>query len=804
MKASVCSKFTTLLVVVLAVCSTVFGQKTWPVSLKTATDSEYPNNNMIGFKSKIEGAFTHQSALISENAAGNFDFTILPGNAASDTLFVRNVNLLEFMPTVPTAVKHDSYLSFLAVMNQEWNRIQVRFGPKLFSTGGGAGREKSAISRVDIANNCLAKGLWEILTFTAENGNDLLYFQSWFDFPEDLYNQLFLKRNGIDIRRFDEMLKNYHHESAQTVDLNALRKVSGEKSVPFSVQNDGYYPLKGERETKLKNIVFPTAVNSINDLLSDKTTFATFAAPGQYTRADPRKTELSYFQNLQKAMLCETVSANSAASKTGELQLQFSDFARTKSLKFILGGLNFEKLPVLKIADLHKGWQRPMGIGNHSFYNGYDDLGAASSAQNAFFAVLLDENGKWLDSHNIGIDGILMFRDEADLSKVHALILAFERHAFVGHFVFDMPQTAPKPADSADKKLVFYGDFRARPLEHDWNVMTADGKILDPRTRMRVRLRFGFNYQYSKTMSFGARIRTGTANEQQSPHVTLGATESANLPIGLDRAFVKYSNRGLTAWTGKNTFPFYTVDDLFCTADFSPEGAFASYEWKAGSKLKITPAAAYFVLNSTGKSFRRDRSMKAVQAKANFKSGATEVSFSSGLFVMDSLGNTPDGTATFLVNYRESFSNLKITWNRGKLPVSVYGNLMHNFAMLGDPNMMENSLDNQKTGYSATLEIGGLAAAKNWQLAATWAHIEKYSVVDYYAQDDWMRWGFSGGAGGTRGSNYEGFELRAGYAFGPKFNLVARAYFIDGIAPNKTNATLETNNRFRLDLNIGF
>jgi hypothetical protein len=503
-------------------------------------------------------------------------------------------------------------------------------------------------------------------------------------------------------------------------------------------------------------------------------------------------------------VLRQTTSANTNATACQELQLTYTDNVKSKTTRYIISGLNLDKLPLLNATTLHKGWQRPMGISNHSFYNSYDEILAASSLQNPYFSVLLDENGQWLDSHEVGIDGILLYRDEADNAKVHAYILSFERHAFVGHTVLNIPQTTPNSATTTDKKLTFIGDMRSRLLEHDWEVVTADGKTLDPRTRMRVRMRFGFNYQYSSTLSFGARIRTGSANEQQSPHITLGANESANIPIGADRAFIKYSNKGFTAWTGKNSFPFYTHDDLFVTQDISPEGIYGSYEYKMNANWKIKPAAAFFIINSNGKSLQRDRTMRVFQVLGTYKNRGNELNLSTGYFSTDSIGNLPDATQTFRLNYHESVSSMKFTYGGSKFPISVAGNVMLNLAGLVDSNIVKNNLQEQKTGYSITLELGKLKMAKDVLLSVTYAHIEKYAVLDYFAQDDWMRWGFSGNAGGTRGSNFKGFEFRAAYAFGPNCNLVARTYLIGGLAPNKNGASLETNNRFRLDLNVGF
>ena len=355
-----------------------------------------------------------------------------------------------------------------------------------------------------------------------------------------------------------------------------------------------------------------------------------------------------------------------------------------------------------------------------------------------------------------------------------------------------------------EKKLSFYGDMRFRP-EYDWNVTNSDGSVTDPRMRFRMRLRFGFNYQYSNSLSFGARLRTSTANDQQSPNVTVGANEDAVLPIGLDRAFIMYSENGFTAWAGKNPFPFYTHDELFVTRDISPEGLYGSYEYKLSENFKLKPAVAFFIISSSGKSFDLDKSMKAFQLSANYKSGQNELNLSTGYFMLDSLANAPDGTQTYNLSYDFSYSNLKYTYSGFKIPVSVAGNLMLNTATLDNKTIVANNLQNQKTGYSATFEVGKLKVAKDFLLSVTYAHIEKYAVVDYYTQDDWVRWGFPGGASGGRDSNFEGFELRAGYAFGPNCNLLMRTYFVHGIVKNTPAAVaLETGNRFRIDLNVGF
>ena len=355
-----------------------------------------------------------------------------------------------------------------------------------------------------------------------------------------------------------------------------------------------------------------------------------------------------------------------------------------------------------------------------------------------------------------------------------------------------------------EQKLIFTVDARVR-IEDDWGVVGADGKTADARLRVPVRIRFGLTYNYDDNISFGTRLRTGAINNQQSEDYTLGSApgEFSTVPLDMDRMYIRYSKNNFTAWGGKNLFPFYTHDELFWSQNVSPEGFYADYEIKINAHFKLKPSGGYFIAITNGSPFNTDKTLKAFQILANYKTPTKEFNIATGIYKSDSLGNTPDGTATFLVNYAISVTSAKFTFNTKKLPLSIAGNFMYNFAELNNPTIIANNHQNQNTAYSATLEYGQLKNAHDFIISATYAHTEKYAIVDYFATDAWLRWGFTG-ATGTRSSNYEGIELRAGYAFGPKYNLLARAYFVNGIAPNKPGATLESNNRFRLDFNVGF
>ncbi len=120
----------------------------------------------------------------------------------------------------------------------------------------------------------------------------------------------------------------------------------------------------------------------------------------------------------------ETVSKNGAKTKGFELNLYFSSNDNNTQTKFVIGGLQKDRIPVLNMSSHHKGFQMPMGISNHSFYNDYSDLLKYSSKEEPYFAALLDQNDHWVKSHEVGIDGPLFFIDD----QVHLSYICLSYH----------------------------------------------------------------------------------------------------------------------------------------------------------------------------------------------------------------------------------------------------------------------------------------------------------------------------------------------------------------------------------------
>ena len=356
---------------------------------------------------------------------------------------------------------------------------------------------------------------------------------------------------------------------------------------------------------------------------------------------------------------------------------------------------------------------------------------------------------------------------------------------------------------TSEKKLKFFADTRIR-LEHDWNVRKADHELKDVRTRMRFRFRFGFDYKWSNEIQFGARMRSGVPEDQQSPHWTLGK-EFEVYSFKIDRVYIKGDHDKFWWWVGKNNLPFWKQNELFWDDDVLPEGVSIGSNLTLGENLIVKPIGGIFISKSAGDFFHDDGIFYAGQLTAIHKNNLNKIVLSSGIFNFVNLLDLNQLPAEKKLDYSILLSSVQYQRDF-KYPLSFGVDFMYNFSNYEDESwIMDSKLEEDRIAYVLSLSCGSLINKGDIQLGYRYAHIEKYAVVDYFAQDDWVSWSFPENTPGTRSSNLQGHEFQAAYAFGPGFNIVTRLYVAKGIKKSMpTDLSLESADRIRVDLNIGF
>jgi Putative porin len=368
-----------------------------------------------------------------------------------------------------------------------------------------------------------------------------------------------------------------------------------------------------------------------------------------------------------------------------------------------------------------------------------------------------------------------------------------------------MPHLYSKGAEA--DKLKILADVRVRG-ESDWDSKKSDGTFRDDRDRMRYRLRFGFNYKWSNSVKFGGRIRSGDQRDQQSPHNTFGSEMDPG-SFSIDKVFIQGQHELLWWSLGKNSFSFWKQNELFWDDDVTPEGVSLGSEIKLG-EFKIKPTLGAYIINHSKNYFGNDSKLIAGQIAIEGKVSDVKLEFATGIFAFDKLPDKNDGAGENPLDYNIFNSGIKLGMDVG-IPLTFGFDFMMNLVDYGAgkyKNIVKDYLKDEKYGLIASVKLGSLKKQGDWLLAYYFTQIQKYSVVDYFAQDDWIRWNYSDSEGngltGARSSNFGGSEIRLGYAFGSGFNCVLRTYLVEALVKKggSSDKALETGNRIRLDFNI--
>ena len=408
--------------------------KIYNAELTELSDQEYPDNPDISVRhDKYVETEMNEISFVQDDEG--FDIVVVPTSHEDDTVRLDNIQLMEFMPTIPECAKGDDYLSLISVVNQEWNRNQVKWvGEDLKRiTSDNYTVNNERITRIDLARNCLNSYLWELFFYADVDGKNKVFYHGWFDFPKDLYQDLFHERNDDDFDKYSKYMEDWRDPENLHLELSKIRPVINEVIVPFTNKSDEMYPLKGERKKKQIAIIYPETYTKMSDFHTDSALFATFSQPGFYNRQDPRTTELGRFSQLNNVRYRQTGTNDNFD------ELRF-EFARKSGeiTQFVFGGIKFDDLPILSSEEANSGSQFSMGIGNHPFYEDCVTHDELCSKNNPYFGVLMDANDNWLDSHKVGIDGPLLHVDSENPNLIHVWLLSFERHALVGHYVIDL------------------------------------------------------------------------------------------------------------------------------------------------------------------------------------------------------------------------------------------------------------------------------------------------------------------------------------------------------------------------------
>ena len=350
-----------------------------------------------------------------------------------------------------------------------------------------------------------------------------------------------------------------------------------------------------------------------------------------------------------------------------------------------------------------------------------------------------------------------------------------------------------------------YGDFRFR-VEQDWDSERSSGRDRFDRGRLRVRGRLGLKIKPHQAIELNARVRSGSNDSQQSPHITIWDWDNnshGDADFNFDKWYGKAKNDTFWVWVGRNGLPIWKQNELLWDDDVTVAGGAVGFAVGLGTG-KLKGSAGYAALPDGMDDFHGE--VTTGQLVYSDKINDIGVTLAGGVVATNGDGSPADGTATEAPLRRGNWgrdytiwvanvqANTKISDFPLRLGFDFFTNSEdYSAADLVGFSAADDVDDDDTEGFVVSLLLGSKKKQGDWQLGYYYA--ETFAVNASYAQDDWMRWG---SATQTDASDFHGHEFRAVYVPWKNWNLVARLYTVD------SNNNTQDGNRFRFDINWKF
>ena len=360
---------------------------------------------------------------------------------------LRNIDLGLFIPKMPDAIQGNEDLERWFLTEREFNRQRVIFSadsPHIeLETGNGL--DEKNIS-VHLTNNCLGFGYWEVAVYAEQDGNEEAIYKGFFKFPGGHYRQLVEEANGISYWQYARNMEawpGFRFNSGDYFDLDAVRTVEAEYDVLADYPKDDPILTLGEQEKKANLVVHNDADNPLRtwaDIKQSDIQFQSFVAPGIYADSTLWGSDFSKIANFTGAVTRD-ISSNLSGESLQEIELAFQSMDG-ETHRLILSGLDLQDIPQLSNEQYSDGIYMPIGFGT-PFTQDYEELKQNPPSETSFISVVLDDNNQVVDyRRDIGINGVVIHRDEFDADVVHVYPMSYERIMLVGHYVVDVDRSS--------------------------------------------------------------------------------------------------------------------------------------------------------------------------------------------------------------------------------------------------------------------------------------------------------------------------------------------------------------------------
>ncbi len=390
---------------------------------------------------------------------------------------------------------------------------------------------------------------------------------------------------------------------------------------------------------------------------------------------------------------------------------------------------------------------------------------------------------------------------------VRAIILAICSAAIAGTTAFADETSALISLSKAIKNLKIGGDMRIRQ-ENFWK---SSPRQLD-RSRQRFRFRLGIQPEFDN-IKVGFRMASGTG-EQVSTNQSLDNL-SSQPGLWIDQAYIQWKPWEWVSFNGgRMANPFWRLysSDLVFDDDYNPDGFAQQLEYRIIEPLSVFGNFAQIVLDEDSGD-NRDQWMFGYQLGAKTKWGEqTKWDFGMALYDLDNErvgtfsqnatqeGNTRfpgSSVSTVTAFFTMLHLNTEVKTRVYNIPVSLQADYVNNLAENGqdfvDSRRVIGSSGTEKVGYQIGLIVGKASAAKSWEAAYFYKHLETNATLADIADSDF----------GDGGTNRKGHIFW--FAYSPRDYVQLKAkVFVTEVLRTDLAPGMDHINRAQFDVSVKF
>ena len=228
------------------------------------------------------------------------------------------------------------------------------------------------------------------------------------------------------------------------------------------------------------------------------------------------------------------------------------------------------------------------------------------------------------------------------------------------------------------ERVTLYGDFRLRP-ESDWDSTNSDGTQRDDRHRLRIRARVAVDLKATENIVMTMRLRSGSDDSQQSPHITIidfSGNDTGDGDFNLDRWLAKYKSKGSNIWTGRDSPTYWKQNEQSWSDDVTVAGIGGA--WQASKGLTVN--AGYYSLPVGMHNFSGNMALLQLVYRKDI--GNNALTLSGGLLHIDADPDNRHGEKLLdgngSRNYATWIGSVQYLMNLTKKPLALGIDYMHN------------------------------------------------------------------------------------------------------------------------------